>query len=59
MTLGQFEGKVVVLEWNNPGCPYVRKHYGSGNMQKTQAAARKDGAAGDGVLSSRSHKAIG
>ncbi len=43
VTLGQFKGKVVVLEWNNPGCPYVKKHYGSGNMQKTQAAARKDG----------------
>ena len=43
VTLGQFKGKVVVLEWNNPGCPYVKKHYDSGNMQKTQAAARKDG----------------
>ena len=43
VTLGQFKGKVVVLEWNNPGCPYVKKHYDSGNMQKTQAAAKKDG----------------
>lgn len=43
VTLGQFKGKVVVLEWNNPGCPFVRKHYESGNMQRTQAAARKDG----------------
>ena len=43
VTLGQFKGKVVVLEWNNPGCPYVRKHYESGNMQRTQAAAKKDG----------------
>ena len=43
VSLGQFKGKTVVLEWNNPGCPYVKKHYGSGNMQKTQAAARKDG----------------
>ncbi len=32
-----------MLEWNNPGCPYVKKHYDSGNMQKTQAAAEKDG----------------
>ena len=32
-----------MLEWNNPGCPFVKKHYGSGNMQKTQAAAAKDG----------------
>jgi peroxiredoxin len=43
VTLGQFKGKVVVLEWNNPGCPYVKKHYDSGNMQKTQAAAKQDG----------------
>ena len=43
VTLGQFKGKVVVLEWNNPGCPYVKKHYESGNMQKAQAAAKRDG----------------
>ena len=43
VTLGDFKGKVVVLEWNNPGCPYVKKHYESGNMQKTQAAAKRDG----------------
>ncbi len=28
--------KVVVLEWFNSGCPYVRKHYNSGNMQRLQ-----------------------
>jgi hypothetical protein len=28
-----------VLEWNNPQCPFVGKHYGSGNMQKQQADA--------------------
>ncbi len=44
VTLGQFKGKVVVLEWNNPGCPYVKKHYETGNMQKAQAAAKRDGA---------------
>ena len=33
----------MVLEWHNPGCPFVKKHYGSGNMQKAQAAAAKDG----------------
>ena len=42
--LADYRGKTVVLEWNNPGCPFVRKHYGSGNMQRTQAAARKAGA---------------
>ena len=34
--LSDFKGKHVVLEWVNPGCPYVRKHYGSNNMQTTQ-----------------------
>lgn len=43
VTLSDFRGKTVVLEWNNPECPFVKKHYGSGNMQKTQAAAKKDG----------------
>jgi peroxiredoxin len=42
--LSDFKGKPVVLEWNNPGCPFVKKHYGSGNMQKTQAAAKAAGA---------------
>lgn len=32
VSLSQFRGKTVVLEWNNPGCPFVRKHY-NGNMQ--------------------------
>ncbi len=42
--LSDFKGKTVVLEWNNPGCPFVKKHYSSGNMQKTQAAAKAAGA---------------
>lgn len=42
--MSQFRGRTVVLEWNNPGCPYVKKHYDSGNMQRTQSAARRDGA---------------
>ncbi len=43
VTLSDFRGKTVVLEWNNPECPFVKKHYGSGNMQKAQAAAARDG----------------
>jgi peroxiredoxin len=35
-SLGEFKGKLVVLEWWNPGCPFVGKHYGSGNMQRLQ-----------------------
>jgi peroxiredoxin len=37
--LSDFRGKHVVLEWTNPGCPYVRKHYDSGNMPATQKEA--------------------
>jgi len=35
-TLSKMKGKFVVLEWFNQGCPYVKKHYDSGNMQKLQ-----------------------
>jgi len=34
--LSDFKGKFVVLEWHNQGCPYVKKHYGTGNMQRLQ-----------------------
>ena len=43
-SLSQYKGKWVVLEWVNYDCPFVKKHYGSGNMQKTQKAARDKGA---------------
>jgi hypothetical protein len=43
VSLADFRGKTVVIEWNNPECPFVKKHYGSGNMQKAQAAAAKEG----------------
>ncbi|MDQ6622888.1 MAG: thioredoxin family protein [Verrucomicrobiota bacterium] len=36
-SLADSKGKYVVLEWFNPECPFVKKHYGSGNMQKLQA----------------------
>jgi peroxiredoxin len=35
-SLSQYKGKYVVLEWFNPKCPFVQKHYGSRNMQKLQ-----------------------
>lgn len=38
-SLGEFSGKTVVLEWFNNDCPFVKKHYDSGNMQKLQAEA--------------------
>ena len=34
--LAEYRGKYVVLEWHNNGCPYTRKHYESGNMQRLQ-----------------------
>ena len=34
--LSDYKGRHVVLEWNNPGCPYVRRHYDSANMQTLQ-----------------------
>ena len=42
--LSDYRGKFVVLEWTNPGCPYVRKHYDSGNMATTQKEAADKGA---------------
>ena len=41
--LSEHKGKYVVLEWTNPGCPFVRKHYDSGNVQKVQAEFVKKG----------------
>src|SRR5256714_2330680 len=35
-SLSEYKGKYVVLEWFNPECPFVKKHYGSGNMQQLQ-----------------------
>lgn len=35
-SLSQYKSKYVVLEWFNPECPFVKKHYGSNNMQKLQ-----------------------
>ena len=42
--LSDFAGKLVVLEWTNPGCPFVRKHYGAANMQALQKEATAKGA---------------
>ena len=37
VTLAEFRGRTVVLEWTNPGCPFVRKHYVSGNLPALQS----------------------
>lgn len=41
--LADYKGKIVVLEWVNPECPFVKKHYESGNLPETQKAAVADG----------------
>jgi peroxiredoxin len=43
VTLADFKGRFVVLEWTNPGCPFVVKHYGSQNMQSLQKEATAKG----------------
>jgi peroxiredoxin len=43
VNLADFKGRHVVLEWVNPDCPYVQKHYGSANMQGTQKDAGAKG----------------
>jgi len=50
--LSDFAGKKVVLEWTNEGCPYVKKHYTTDNMQKTQKSATVDGAVWLSIISS-------
>lgn len=50
--LKDFAGKLIVLEWLNHGCPFVRKHYESGNMQKTQAFAKSKGVVWLSIISS-------
>ncbi len=52
--LSAFKGKTVVLEWTNHDCPYVGKHYGSGNMQALQKDATAKGTVWLTVVSSAS-----
>jgi peroxiredoxin len=54
--LSDFAGKTVVLEWTNHQCPFVVKHYATGNMQATQKAATKDGVVWLSVISSAAGK---
>src|SRR4051812_11416375 len=41
--LSDYKGKIVVLEWHNPDCPIVHKHYDSGNIPKLQQSAASEG----------------
>ncbi len=51
-SLSDFLGKVVVLEWTNHDCPYVRKHYDAGNMQAQQREATADDVVWLSIISS-------
>lgn len=55
-TFADFAGKPIVLEWTNYGCPFVRKHYESGNMQKLQKDAVASGTTWLSVISSAEGK---
>jgi len=50
--LSEFKGKYVVLEWHNQGCPFVKKHYNSGNMQRLQKELTGEGVTWLTVISS-------
>lgn len=54
VSLSDFEGQTVILEWTNHGCPFVQKHYDPAysNMQNLQADAAEDGIAWLTVISS-------
>ena len=54
--LSDYKGKTVVLEWTNPGCPFVVKHYDSNNMQTVQKNAVADGVIWLSVASSAEDK---
>lgn len=54
--LSDYKGKTVVLEWLNHGCPFVRKHYDSGNMQALQKTYTGKGVVWLSIISSAEGK---
>jgi len=52
VSLGSYKGKIVVLEWTNHDCPYVRKHYETNNMQSLQREATGQGVVWLSLISS-------
>ncbi|MFL5784119.1 MAG: thioredoxin family protein [Bacteriovoracaceae bacterium] len=56
VSLSDYKGKIVVLEWLNHGCPFVKKHYGSGNMQELQKKYVNKGVVWLSVISSAEGK---
>jgi peroxiredoxin len=55
-SLADYRGKWVVLEWVNPGCPFVRKHYDSKNMQTLQQRYTEKGVVWLAICSSAQGK---
>ncbi len=54
--LSDAKGKIVVLEWFNKDCPFVKKHYGSNNMQDLQKKYGKKGVVWYSIISSKEGK---
>ncbi len=52
ISLSDFAGQKVVLEWTNHDCPFVRKHYDSNNMQTLQQELTGDDVVWITVISS-------
>lgn len=52
VSLADFEGQKVILEWTNHDCPYVKKHYETGNMQQLQRDMTAEGVVWLTVISS-------
>ena len=55
-SLSQYKGETVVLEWTNHDCPYVKKHYNSGNMQQLQKSATANDIVWLSIISSKPGK---
>ncbi|MBI1326333.1 MAG: redoxin domain-containing protein [Alphaproteobacteria bacterium] len=56
IALSALQGKTIVLEWTNHGCPFVKKHYESGNMQALQKEATDNGVIWVSIVSSAEGK---
>ena len=56
-SLSELKGKVVVLEWTNPGCPFVQRHYKAQTMEKLSTKLAKDGVVWLAVNSTASNTA--
>lgn len=56
LALEDLKDQILVLEWTNPECPFVKKHYGSNNMQNLQRYAKEKGVTWISINSSATGK---